>query len=200
MNILSSKEYWKKQGIYIIECLINHKKYIGGTVNLYSRIGNHKSHLSHNTHGNPALQTDWNSYGSENFVCYLLEITDNLSKSELLTKEIEWTLKFENRYNERLGNTPNERMKREHSYIMAGRIPSDETRKSMSLTHSGHLVSDNTRKKMSLACLGKKHPHIGHKHSDETRKKISLTLRERKREIINHQPIKNQDEIQNENN
>lgn len=67
-----------KTGIYCIENLINNKKYIGMTSNIYSRFSKHKSALRRNCRDNIHLQDDWNKYGEENFIfCILEECTGN---------------------------------------------------------------------------------------------------------------------------
>jgi len=60
-------------GIYKIENLINHKLYIGQTVNFNERVYLHLSELRRNKHPNQHLQNSWNKYGSENFKVDLFE-------------------------------------------------------------------------------------------------------------------------------
>lgn len=60
-------------GIYSIENIINHKKYIGQSVNIKSRWMKHKSELNNNNHDNDYFQKAWNKYGEENFEFTILE-------------------------------------------------------------------------------------------------------------------------------
>lgn len=60
-------------GIYCIENLINHKKYIGQSVDIKTRWRCHKSELRRNIHGNDYLQKAWNKYGESAFNFYILE-------------------------------------------------------------------------------------------------------------------------------
>ena len=60
-------------GIYCIENLINHKKYIGQSANIEMRWRSHKSELRRNVHINDYLQKAWNKYGEDNFQFYILE-------------------------------------------------------------------------------------------------------------------------------
>ena len=60
-------------GIYCIENTITHKKYIGQSVDIYSRWQKHKSELSRNSHENDYLQKAWNKYGENSFVFTILE-------------------------------------------------------------------------------------------------------------------------------
>lgn len=62
----------KISGIYIIECLINNKKYVGQTINLLERLKEHKRLLIRNKHHNRFLQSSWNKYGESNFIFYTI--------------------------------------------------------------------------------------------------------------------------------
>ena len=63
-------------GIYCIENIINHKKYIGQSQNVFRRMYNHKNLLRNNKHHNAYLQNSWNKYGEKSFIFYLIEVCD----------------------------------------------------------------------------------------------------------------------------
>ena len=63
-------------GIYCIENIINHKKYIGQSQNVFRRMYNHKNLLRNNKHHNSYLQNSWNKYGEKSFIFYLIEVCD----------------------------------------------------------------------------------------------------------------------------
>lgn len=72
-------------GIYCIEQLESHKKYIGQSVDIKTRWKNHKNELNRGVHHNDYLQKSWNKYGEELFKFYVLDYCDI---NELDGKEI----------------------------------------------------------------------------------------------------------------
>lgn len=66
----------KNSGIYCIENMINHKKYIGLSQNISRRFDEHKRHLNGKYHINEHLQSAWNKYGKDNFKFYIIEECD----------------------------------------------------------------------------------------------------------------------------
>lgn len=65
-----------KCGIYCIFNLQNGKKYIGSSVNLYSRLHEHLHNLKYNKSYNQHLQNAWNKYGKSAFDFSILEFCD----------------------------------------------------------------------------------------------------------------------------
>lgn len=63
----------KITGIYCIENTVNHKKYIGQSVNIKERWRVHRKELYANKHDNDYLQKAWNKYGKESFSFYIVE-------------------------------------------------------------------------------------------------------------------------------
>ena len=60
-------------GIYKIENLINHKVYIGQSIDIAGRWLEHQIDLKGNRHRSRHLQFAWNKYGPENFSFEVLE-------------------------------------------------------------------------------------------------------------------------------
>lgn len=60
-------------GIYVIENLIDGRKYIGQSKCVAQRLKTHRNQLAKGTHKNLALQESWNEVGEENFDFRLLE-------------------------------------------------------------------------------------------------------------------------------
>lgn len=74
-----------KSGVYQIRNIINNKRYVGSTINLYNRWATHKKLLNRGVdHHNRHLQRAWNKYGEDSFVFEVLEyvLQGALSKKE----------------------------------------------------------------------------------------------------------------------
>ena len=85
--------------IYMIENLVNHRRYIGRTSKFQNRIKLHKNNLIANRHPNKLLQEDFNNYGIENFIFTILEQKESLGRTNL---ERDWILKLKT-YDTRYG-------------------------------------------------------------------------------------------------
>lgn len=92
-------------GIYCIENLVNHKKYIGQSKNLKRRLSDHLSELRNGKHFNDHLQRSWNTYGQENFniftLCYCPE--KDLDKKEIYYIDLYKTMNKDFGYNKDSG-------------------------------------------------------------------------------------------------
>lgn len=85
----------QKPGIYVIENIVNNKKYVGKSKNVYKRIHQHVSDiliLERNYNENPHLLNSVNHYGLDNFKYYIVEefIQDENLEENLKIRELYW--------------------------------------------------------------------------------------------------------------
>lgn len=135
-------------GIYCIENKINHKKYIGLSIDIEKRWQQHRTELKYDYHDNSHLQRAWNKYGEENFEFYILELCN---VNELHEKEKYYIEKYKSSdgnfgYNFTAGGEG-----------MIGYHHSEETRKKLSEAMIGKKLSDEW----------KEHIRAGHKQRVE---------------------------------
>lgn len=136
-----------KTGIYEIVNLINWKRYLGSSANIYYRWKSHRSKLEQGNHCNTILQNAYNKYGVENFKYNIV-----------LELEIDNLLIIEQWY---LDNTDCEyNVCKTVSSVMKDRKHSESSRKKISEKLKGHVLSEETRRKISKALSGRKRPNI----------------------------------------
>lgn len=82
-------------GVYLIENLINHKKYVGSSTEISNRFS---EHLGRETRLYPEREfyKDVLEYGRDNFLCSVLEVCD---KEDLIAREQFWYDKLHPEYN-----------------------------------------------------------------------------------------------------
>ncbi len=159
-------------GVYEIVNLVNGKKYIGSSKNIYKRFCQHKKALIENKHHSIVLQRAWNKYGESSFafnVILFCSVENNLCKEQEIIDELrpEYNVS-KSTTSPMLGRNHSQetilKMKLAHTGIFA----SFETRKKLSEINSKKKVSDETKRKISEA-------HKGLKPSKETKEKMSIS-------------------------
>lgn len=83
-------------GIYCIENLVNGKKYIGQSIDIYARWLAHKWKLNNSCHNNLHLMKAWKKYGEGNFAFTIIE---ECNRHELDKKEVSWIKTLQTRQN-----------------------------------------------------------------------------------------------------
>lgn len=149
---------YSAKGIYQIECLVNHKKYIGQSkVAIGTRKNAHFLNLRRGIHYNREMQNDYNKYGEENFEFSLIEEVEDITKLD--EREKFWIKEKDTMnigYNLCLGGQGLHGIKRsketkkmigkKNAINMLGKKASLETRKKMSNSHKRIPIHPNSLK------------------------------------------------------
>ena len=169
-------------GIYVIENMINNKKYIGQSVNVEKRLNNHKRMLVNNTHFNQHLQSSFNHYGLSDFN---FRIIKECSEKDLDNWE-RWYIRVFNTQNRECGynildggaggGCYTDEMKQKFSKMQIG-----EKNHMYGVTGKKHPRYGKTHtnevkqklKELGQKRVGENNPFFGKKHSEETKQKIS---------------------------
>jgi len=183
--------------IYLIENLINHKKYVGQSINIKRRIFEHLKNVKNNE--NHPLYDAINKYGLNNFTFQIIDFATNID--ELNNKEIILIEQYQSNIN-KLG----------YNLEAGGKnsIPNEKTLIKMSLAHKGIIQTDDwienriavagsedakkygkTKTDEEKLNLSIKSPRfwLGKERDKETRNKISETklkngLSDKQKEVI----------------
>jgi group I intron endonuclease len=152
--------------VYMIENLVNCKKYIGQTVNFRKRQACHKCNYPNK---NYHIYLSMRKYGYENFQYTILTRDHTINHDTLDFWECYFinlfdTLNRDKGYNNDSGGNVN-------------KVFSKEKREKMSKALKGRIVSDESKQKMSKSQTGKKGPlsnSYGIIRSNETKEKCGL--------------------------
>lgn len=144
-------------GIYKIENLINHKVYIGQSIDIERRFRNHI-----NNEVSPHLKRAFEKYGIENFSFEIIKETKDLDYWEIFLIQIYKATDKRYGYNSDFGGN-------------ARKVCSEEHKQKISKANMGRKFTKEHKEKLSLAKKGKSSTFKGKKMSEESRRKLSLS-------------------------
>ena len=140
----------KLSGIYSFTNKTTGKRYIGQTVYLNGRKGDHLLNLRRNQHDNDYLQKAFNKYGEEDFIFEVLEVVpkleDGINDKVKLTEREQYWMDFYKSYEEDFGYNINPSASINY---MSGRTHTPEARKKISEAAKLRIVPQETRDKIA---------------------------------------------------
>jgi len=162
--------------VYVVRNWLNGKKYIGSTVNGYTRFCDHQANLRRGKHHSIILQRAWNKYGEDAFV---FEIVEHTTLETLLQREQHY-LDQQPEYNAsliagpktRLGMKSSPEHRANQSKALKGRISPNKGK---------HFTEEHKKNLSRAVSLGKKGIKLPAKHREHIRKSL-----EGKRKSIKH--------------
>lgn len=153
-----------RSGVYQIINRINGHRYVGSSINMSKRLGDHFSYLRCGRHDNPRLQRAFNKYGAENFYSKVVELC---SEELLEPREQHYLDNWKPEYNiakfayaGMRGRKHSRASRRRMSEALKGRVLTEEHKARIAEAHRGKIQAphtEETKRKMSEAHKGKKH-------------------------------------------
>lgn len=172
--------------------MINHKRYIGQSIDIYKRWRQHKNELNNDTHRNEHLQNAWKIYKECSFRFFIVEECDVF---DLNSREVYYInlFKVENRnygYNIEPGGNSNKIIPNETRIKMSlaksdyfgeknsfyGKHHSEDTKKYLRELWDNSEWSNDMRRKMSenhADVSGENNPMYGKKHTAKSKENMS---------------------------
>lgn len=156
-------------GVYIIECILNNKIYVGSSIDLNKRIKTHFNDLRKNKHTNPKLQRSFNKYGEGSFKFYSYVI-DNVNLLRIREQTLITLLMPE--FNISLDAIA-PMQGRKHSETTLMKFKNRPIKKGKDHYWFGKKQSEDHKLKTLAIKLGSKRPPTTRKKMSETAKRIN---------------------------
>lgn len=129
--------------IYLLRNLLNGKIYVGGAVDVRTRILRHIAELNRGVHHNPHLQNAWKKYGGKAWEVEVLESIE--------TSDIDFVRETEQKWLDSL--KPYEHSGVGYNVNKLAAMPSSTSRDKMSHTRRGRKVSTSVLEKRSITLM-----------------------------------------------
>ena len=146
----------KIAGIYSLTNKTTGKRYIGQTVYLNGRKGDHLLNLRRNQHNNDYLQKAFNKYGEEDFIFEVLEVVPKLENGandkDKLTEREQYWMDYYKAYDRDYGYNINPSAS---INPMQGKTHTDEAKAKMSEAAKGRVLSEDNKQKLIESRKGK---------------------------------------------
>lgn len=127
----------KISGVYEIRNILNNHRYIGSSVNILKRFGEHLRMLTHNNHHSIYLQRAWNKYGKNKFEFNILETCESIKDTILFLEQKYLDLNPEYNTCKNARNTQ-------------GVIFTEERKRKIGVANSKRIIKEETRIKHSI--------------------------------------------------
>lgn len=121
-------------GVYLIECSVNGRVYVGSSIDIERRLMVHRRALAAGKHVNRKLQAGWNKHGADCFTFRALLRCQPDVRLLFEQKAIDVYNAVDDGYN----------LARDVSAPMLGFVVSEETRAKLSAAHTGKVFSEET--------------------------------------------------------
>lgn len=139
----------KIAGIYSLTNKTTGKRYIGQTVYLNGRKGDHLLNLRRNQHDNDYLQKAFNKYGEEDFIFEVLEVVPKLENGtndkDKLTEREQYWMDYYKSWNRYYGYNINPSAS---INPMQGKTHTEEARAKISEAAKGRVLSEEAKQKL----------------------------------------------------
>ena len=162
-------------GIYCIKNKTTGKRYIGQSVNIYSRWRGHKAELKNNSHDNDYLQKAWNKYGEKDFEFFILEECEQslLDEKERFYIEKYNTLNRSFGYNLKSGGQDTNYFTKEASEKLSNSIKESYYDSDLREKRRKDALKQWANPAIKEKIVGKNNGMYGRHHTEEAKKRMS---------------------------
>lgn len=154
-------------GVYMIQSKSKPERvYVGSSINIKTRLSDHKGDLKYGRHDNPKLQSHYDKYGGDDLEYSIIECGDYVSLEHLLAREQIWF----GRYGFKTNDIPYFNILPITGSCKGVKRSEEAIRKNREV-HTGLRRTSDVREKESRDRMGEGNPFFGKTHKEETKQK-----------------------------